>query len=102
MAIRALRGMVNGAMTEFSSAVSGNRPTAAAPVQSGTAASREHAMAANRDYISQPRLSECVEDCSDRQMKQGPHMILFVSNGSGGGHLSLNISCQTAARCHDC
>ncbi|MEQ2250117.1 hypothetical protein ILYODFUR_036518 [Ilyodon furcidens] len=60
--------MVNGAMTEFSSAVSGNRPTAAAPVQSGTAASREHAMAANRDYISQPRLR--------------------------GGHLSLNISCQ--------
>ncbi|MEQ2170844.1 hypothetical protein GOODEAATRI_004449 [Goodea atripinnis] len=57
MAIRALRGMVNGAMTEFSSAVSGNRPTAAAPVQSGTAASREHAMAASRDYISQPRLT---------------------------------------------
>uniref|UniRef100_A0A3B3XCE1 ATPase F1/V1/A1 complex alpha/beta subunit N-terminal domain-containing protein n=1 Tax=Poecilia mexicana TaxID=48701 RepID=A0A3B3XCE1_9TELE len=39
--------MVNGAMSEFSSAVSGNRPTAAAP----------HAMAVSRDYISQPRLT---------------------------------------------
>uniref|UniRef100_A0A3Q2PMW2 V-type proton ATPase subunit B, brain isoform n=1 Tax=Fundulus heteroclitus TaxID=8078 RepID=A0A3Q2PMW2_FUNHE len=44
-------------MTELSSAVSGSRPTAADPVLS--AASREHAMAVSRDYISQPRLSEC-------------------------------------------
>uniref|UniRef100_A0A3P9PAJ0 V-type proton ATPase subunit B, brain isoform n=2 Tax=Poecilia reticulata TaxID=8081 RepID=A0A3P9PAJ0_POERE len=56
MAMRAIRGMVNGAMSEFSSAVSGNRPTAAAPVHPA-AASREHAMAVSRDYISQPRLT---------------------------------------------
>lgn len=66
MAMRALRGMVNGAMSEFSSAVSGNRPTAAAPVRpAAAAASREHAMAVSRDYISQPRLSECVDVCDD-------------------------------------
>uniref|UniRef100_A0A8C6NL45 Vacuolar proton pump subunit B n=1 Tax=Nothobranchius furzeri TaxID=105023 RepID=A0A8C6NL45_NOTFU len=48
MAMKALRGMVNGAMT-------------AAPVSAGsTAASREHALAVSRDYISQPRLSDCV------------------------------------------
>ncbi|XP_038165043.1 V-type proton ATPase subunit B, brain isoform-like [Cyprinodon tularosa] len=51
MVMKALRGMVNGAMSEISSAISGNRPTAAA--------SREHALAVSRDYISQPRLSEC-------------------------------------------
>lgn len=58
MAMKALRGMVNGAMSELSSAVSGNRPTAAAPAT--TAASREHVMAVKRDYISQPRLSESL------------------------------------------
>ncbi|XP_067114146.1 V-type proton ATPase subunit B, brain isoform isoform X1 [Osmerus mordax] len=47
MAMKALRGMVNGAMNELSSAVTGNK----------TAASREHALAVNRDYISQPRLT---------------------------------------------
>uniref|UniRef100_A0A3B3YQJ3 Vacuolar proton pump subunit B n=1 Tax=Poecilia mexicana TaxID=48701 RepID=A0A3B3YQJ3_9TELE len=53
-------------MSEFSSAVSGNRPTAAAPVHpAAAAASREHAMAVSRDYISQPRLSECVDVCDD-------------------------------------
>uniref|UniRef100_A0A3Q3IA53 Vacuolar proton pump subunit B n=1 Tax=Monopterus albus TaxID=43700 RepID=A0A3Q3IA53_MONAL len=41
-------------MSELSSAVSGNRPTAAAP------AAREHVMAVRRDYISQPRLSESL------------------------------------------
>ncbi|XP_045923549.1 V-type proton ATPase subunit B, brain isoform [Micropterus dolomieu] len=51
MAMKALRGMVNGAMSELSSAVSGNRPAAS------TAASREHVMAVRRDYISQPRLT---------------------------------------------
>lgn len=58
MAMKALRGMVNGAMNELSSAVSGNRPTASA--QGATAASREHVMAVKRDYISQPRLSESL------------------------------------------
>ncbi|KAG8010423.1 V-type proton ATPase subunit B, partial [Nibea albiflora] len=43
MAMKALRGMMNGAMSELSSAVSGNKPTAAAPAAS--AASREHVMA---------------------------------------------------------
>ncbi|XP_030580732.1 V-type proton ATPase subunit B, brain isoform-like isoform X2 [Archocentrus centrarchus] len=56
MAMKALRGMVNGAMSELSSAVSGNRPPAAAPT-SAAAASREHVMAVKRDYISQPRLT---------------------------------------------
>lgn len=55
MAMKALRGMVNGAMSELSSAVSGSRPAAAAP---SSAAAREHVMAVKRDYISQPRLSE--------------------------------------------
>ncbi|KAI3362497.1 hypothetical protein L3Q82_012789 [Scortum barcoo] len=55
MAMKALRGMVNGAMSELSSAVSGNRPAAAAPA--APAASREHVMAVSRDYISQPRLT---------------------------------------------
>lgn len=59
MAMKALRGMVNGAMSELSSAVSGNRPSAAAPA--ATAASREHVMAVKRDYISQPRLSESLD-----------------------------------------
>lgn len=58
MAMKALRGMVNGAMSELSSAVSGNRPTAAGPAATG--ASREHMMAVKRDYISQPRLSESL------------------------------------------
>ncbi|KAG7231415.1 hypothetical protein INR49_011956 [Caranx melampygus] len=63
MAMKALRGMVNGAMSELSSAVSGNRPTAAAPAaasassSSTAAASREHVMAVSRDYITQPRLT---------------------------------------------
>lgn len=56
MAMKALRGMVNGAMSELSSAVSGTRPAAAAPASTTT--SREHALAVQRDYISQPRLSE--------------------------------------------
>jgi len=61
MAMKALRGMMNGAMSELSSAVSGTRPTAIAPVSATTtAASREHVMAVSRDYISQPRLSESV------------------------------------------
>ncbi|XP_035523931.1 V-type proton ATPase subunit B, brain isoform-like [Morone saxatilis] len=55
MAMKALRGMVNGAMSELSSAVSGSRAPAAAPAS--TAASREHVMAVKRDYISQPRLT---------------------------------------------
>lgn len=59
MAMKALRGMVNGAMSELSSAVSGNRPTAAAPASA--AATREHVMAVKRDYISQPRLSKSVD-----------------------------------------
>ncbi|KAM8744214.1 V-type proton ATPase subunit B, brain isoform-like [Acanthopagrus schlegelii] len=54
MAMKALRGMMNGAMSELSSAVSGSRPPAAAPT---AAASREHVMAVKRDYISQPRLT---------------------------------------------
>uniref|UniRef100_A0A3B3BEA7 Uncharacterized protein n=1 Tax=Oryzias melastigma TaxID=30732 RepID=A0A3B3BEA7_ORYME len=45
MAMKALRGMMNGAMNELSSAVSGSRPAPA------------HAMAASRDYITQPRLT---------------------------------------------
>lgn len=57
MAMKALRGMVNGAMNELSSAVSGNRPAASAPASSA-AATREHVMAVKRDYISQPRLSK--------------------------------------------
>ena len=62
MAMKALRGMMNGAMSELSSAVSGSRPPAAAPT---AAAAREHVMAVKRDYISQPRLSEsrCVCVC---------------------------------------
>nr|XP_046231467.1 V-type proton ATPase subunit B, brain isoform isoform X1 [Scatophagus argus] len=55
MAMKALRGMMNGAMSELSSAVSGNRTPAAAPA--AAAASREHVMAVKRDYISQPRLT---------------------------------------------
>ncbi|KAM6976101.1 V-type proton ATPase subunit B, brain isoform 2-T2 [Tautogolabrus adspersus] len=55
MAMKALRGMVNGAMSELSSAVSGSRPAAAAPAPS--AATREQVMAVRRDYISQPRLT---------------------------------------------
>lgn len=58
MAMKALRGMVNGAMSELSSAVSGNRPSTAPA--SSAAAAREHVMAVRRDYISQPRLSECT------------------------------------------
>lgn len=59
MAMKALRGMVNGAMSELSSAVSGGRPVASAPAaSSSSSSSREHALAVRRDYISQPRLSE--------------------------------------------
>uniref|UniRef100_A0A8C9TKK7 V-type proton ATPase subunit B, brain isoform n=1 Tax=Scleropages formosus TaxID=113540 RepID=A0A8C9TKK7_SCLFO len=47
MAMKALRGMVNGAMNELSSAVSGTK----------SAAAREHVQAVSRDYISQPRLT---------------------------------------------
>lgn len=46
--MKALRGMVSGAVNEITSAVSGHK----------TAAAREHVLAVNRDYISQPRLSE--------------------------------------------
>uniref|UniRef100_A0A3B3QVV8 Vacuolar proton pump subunit B n=1 Tax=Paramormyrops kingsleyae TaxID=1676925 RepID=A0A3B3QVV8_9TELE len=49
--MKALRGMVNGAMNEISSAVSGAKVTAA----------REHVQAVSRDYISQPRLSKYAE-----------------------------------------
>lgn len=56
MAMKALRGMMNGAINELSSAVSGSRPAPA----STAAAAREHVMAVSRDYISQPRLSESV------------------------------------------
>lgn len=54
--MKALRGMMNGAINELSSAVSGSRPAPA----STAAAAREHVMAVSRDYISQPRLSESV------------------------------------------
>lgn len=46
--MKALRGMVSGAVNEITSAVSGHKPAAA----------REHVLAVSRDYISQPRLSE--------------------------------------------
>lgn len=65
MAMKALRGMMNGAMNELSSAVSGSRP-AAAPGPAGTAAPREHAVAVSRDYITQPRLSESVSPCREQ------------------------------------
>ncbi|KAK1800673.1 hypothetical protein P4O66_005876, partial [Electrophorus voltai] len=45
--MKALRGMVSGAVSEISSAVSGHK----------TPAAREHAFAVSRDYISQPRLT---------------------------------------------
>ncbi|KAL0965312.1 hypothetical protein UPYG_G00279620 [Umbra pygmaea] len=48
MAFRVLKGMVSGAVNEISSAVTGGNKTAA---------SREHVLAVNRDYISQPRLT---------------------------------------------
>ncbi|MBN3316489.1 VATB2 ATPase, partial [Atractosteus spatula] len=47
MALRAIRGMVNGAMNELSSTVSGTK----------AAGAREHVQAVTRDYISQPRLT---------------------------------------------
>ncbi|KAG2469003.1 VATB2 ATPase, partial [Polypterus senegalus] len=47
MALKAIRGMVNGAMTELSSTVSSAR----------AAGAREQAQAVSRDYISQPRLT---------------------------------------------
>ncbi|KAI4876366.1 hypothetical protein NFI96_017832 [Prochilodus magdalenae] len=46
--MKALRGMVSGAVSEISSAVSGHKNVVAA---------REHALAVSRDYISQPRLT---------------------------------------------
>uniref|UniRef100_A0A6Q2Y2L1 V-type proton ATPase subunit B, brain isoform n=1 Tax=Esox lucius TaxID=8010 RepID=A0A6Q2Y2L1_ESOLU len=49
MALKVLKGMVSGAVNEISSAVTGGNKAAA---------SREHVLAVNRDYISQPRLSE--------------------------------------------
>lgn len=48
MAMNAMKGMVGGAMNDFSTAFGGSK----------TAASREHALAVSRDYISQPRLSK--------------------------------------------
>ncbi|KAF7648651.1 hypothetical protein LDENG_00153690 [Lucifuga dentata] len=54
MAMKALRGMMNGAMNELSSAVSGNKQPQTAPA---AAATREHVMAVSRDYLSQPRLT---------------------------------------------
>ncbi|TTC59074.1 V-type proton ATPase subunit B, brain isoform [Bagarius yarrelli] len=45
--MKALRGMVSGAVNEITSAVSGHK----------TAATREHVLAVSRDYISQPRLT---------------------------------------------
>ncbi|MCJ8742798.1 hypothetical protein PDJAM_G00086490 [Pangasius djambal] len=45
--MKALRGMVSGAVNEITSAVSGHKPAAA----------REHVLAVSRDYISQPRLT---------------------------------------------
>uniref|UniRef100_W5NCK6 Vacuolar proton pump subunit B n=1 Tax=Lepisosteus oculatus TaxID=7918 RepID=W5NCK6_LEPOC len=47
MALKAIRGMVNGAMNELSSTVSGTK----------AAGAREHVQAVTRDYISQPRLT---------------------------------------------
>lgn len=48
--MKAIRGIVNGAMSELSSAVSGTQ----------AAMTREHVQAVSRDYISQPRLSELL------------------------------------------
>uniref|UniRef100_H3BB48 Vacuolar proton pump subunit B n=1 Tax=Latimeria chalumnae TaxID=7897 RepID=H3BB48_LATCH len=45
MALKAIRGMVNGAMSEITSTVS------------SAAGAREHVQAVSRDYISQPRLT---------------------------------------------
>uniref|UniRef100_A0A672KGM0 Uncharacterized protein n=1 Tax=Sinocyclocheilus grahami TaxID=75366 RepID=A0A672KGM0_SINGR len=47
MCSRALRGMVSGAVSEISSAVTGSKHVAV----------RENALAVTRDYISQPRLT---------------------------------------------
>ncbi|KAG9354763.1 hypothetical protein JZ751_001476 [Albula glossodonta] len=46
MAMKAIKGMVNGAMNELSSAVR----------EANVAVAREHVQAVSRDYISQPRL----------------------------------------------
>lgn len=49
MAMKAMKGMVGGAINDLSTAVGGLK----------MAGAREHALAVSRDYISQPRLSKC-------------------------------------------
>lgn len=70
--------MMNGAINELSSAVSGSRPAPA----STAAAAREHVMAVSRDYISQPRLSESVV-----------HVCLFVMSPQIKTSESITSAC---------
>lgn len=87
MAMKALRGMVNGAMSELSSAVSGNR-AGAAPASG--AAAREHVLAVRRDYISQPRLSECpLQDEGEESRPHGPDPSSLIDD-----HTRSSSSCS--------
>lgn len=60
--MKALRGMVSGAVSEISSAVTGTKHVAV----------RENVLALTRDYISQPRLSECPVLTMKGPYKQNP------------------------------
>lgn len=55
--MKALRGMVSGAVNEISSAVTGSKHFAV----------RENVLAVTRDYISQPRLSELCRKAPYKQ-----------------------------------
>lgn len=73
MALRAMRGIVNGATPEL-------------PVPTGgpMAGAREQALAVSRNYLSQPRLSEYEKGSGSAQL-----VLTCSASGEGMGFISL-------------
>ncbi len=88
--MKALRGMVSGAVSEISSAVTGSKHVAV----------RENVLAVTRDYISQPRLSEWPVLTMKGPYKQKPipvamcvcHCAIYTASANHPHHVI--ISCR--------
>ncbi len=87
--MKALRGMVSGAVSEISSAVIGSKHVAV----------RENVLAVTRDYISQPRLSEWPVLTMKGPYKQKPIPVaMCVCRNEWMRH--LHCICQSSSSCY--
>ncbi len=87
--MKALRGMVSGAVSEISSAVTGSKHVAV----------RENVLAVTRDYISQPRLSEWPVLTMKGPYKQKPIPVAMCECRNEWLRY-LHCICQSSSSCY--